>query len=37
MNAFKNQTGVTFAHALKKELGGYCGCGFRHVLTSLRT
>ena len=36
-NVVKNQNGVTVVWAFKAKLGGHCGCGFRHILASLRT
>ena len=37
LRAFKNQIGVTMVQASKREPGGHCGCGFRHIPISLRT
>ena len=36
-NAFKKQNEVSVIQASKWEVGGHCGCGFRHVVpASLR-
>ena len=37
LRSFKNQNEVTVVQAFKMELGGHCGCVFRHIPVLLRT
>ena len=37
LRSFKNQDGITDVQAFEMESGGHSGCGFSHVLASLRS